>query len=61
VGIGGIQEISLVCIGVTLEVGIAGFIIVGHGGERGFMGEFKGGGGMAGMGEVVDLSFGGFT
>ena len=37
---------------------MARFIIVGHRGEGGFVGKFKGGGAAAGVGEVVDFSFG---
>jgi hypothetical protein len=34
---------------------VASLVIVGYGRKRGFMGEFKGGGAAAGMGEVVDF------
>jgi len=45
----------LFCVSITLEVGVASLIIVGHRGEGGFMGEFKGGGVATGVGEAVDL------
>jgi hypothetical protein len=51
----------LVCVGIALKVGVASLIIIGHGGERGFVREFKGGRGVAGMGEAVDFSFGRFA
>jgi hypothetical protein len=45
----------LVCVSVALEVGVAGLIIVGHGGERGFVEEFERGGAASGVGEAVDF------
>jgi hypothetical protein len=37
---------------------VASLIIVGYGGERRLMGEFKGGGAAMGVEEVVDFRFG---
>ena len=39
----------------------ASFIVVGHRREGGFIGEFKRGGAMVGVREVVNFSFGGFA
>jgi hypothetical protein len=57
VGIRSIEGVLLVCIGITLKVGMAGFIIVRHRRERGFMGEFKGRRAMAEAGEAVNFGF----
>jgi hypothetical protein len=61
VGIGGIQRVPSVCIGVALEVGVASLIIVGHRGEGGLMGKFKRGGAAARAGEAVDFGHDGLS
>jgi len=37
---------------------VASLVIIGYRGERGLMGEFKGGGAATGAGEVVDFGLG---
>jgi hypothetical protein len=61
VGFGGIQGVPSVCIGITLKVGVASLVIIGHGGEGGFMGEVKRGGAVVGVGEAVNFGFDGFA
>ena len=51
----------MVCVSITLKVGVAGLVIIEHRGERGLMEEFKGGGAATGMGEAVDFRFGWFA
>jgi hypothetical protein len=60
VGIGGVERVLMVGIGVTLKIRVTSFIIVCHRRERGFMGEFKGGGGTSGVGEAVNFWLKGF-
>jgi hypothetical protein len=40
---------------------VAGFVIIGHRGEGGFMGKFKQGGDMARVGEVINFGLDGFA
>ena len=60
-GIGSVEGVPTVSVGVTLKIRVTGFIIIGHRGGGSFMGEFKGRGGLSGVGEVVDFGLKGFS
>jgi hypothetical protein len=60
VGVSSVERVPMVGIGVTLKIRVTGFIIICYGREGVFMGEFKGGGGTSGVGEVVDFRSNGF-
>ena len=59
-GVGGIERVLSVSISIALKVRVTLFIIIGHRGRGGLMGEFKEREGTSRVGEAVDFGFKGF-